>query len=83
MFDAEEGRVKLRKAMGSCTKALIHRYPNGETRQIADLTSARKVTSGTETSKYRQEKRTKVIPKVVASELGEAQTRTVQAVLGL
>ena len=31
-------------------------------------------TRGTETSKYPEEKKTKVIPKVVASEIGEAQT---------
>ena len=30
--DGEEGRGKLRKAMGSCKRALIHGYPNGETR---------------------------------------------------
>ncbi len=27
----DEGRVKLRKATGSCTRALICRYPNGAT----------------------------------------------------
>ena len=36
-----------------------------------------KGTRGTETSKYPEEKKTKVIPKVVASEIGEAQTVTV------
>ena len=34
-------------------------------------------TRGTETSKYPEEKKTKVIPKVVASEIGEAQTMSV------
>ena len=34
---ADEGRNKLRKAMGSRTLALIHGCPNGETRQIEDL----------------------------------------------
>ena len=33
-----------------------------------------KGTRGTETSKYPEEKKTKVIPKVVASEIGRAQT---------
>ena len=33
-----------------------------------------KVTRGTETSKYPEEKKTIVIPKVVASEIGGAQT---------
>ena len=32
-------------------------------------------TRGTETSKYPEEKKTIVIPKVVASEIGEAQTK--------
>ena len=31
---AEEGRGKLRKAMGSCKQTLIHGCPNGETRQL-------------------------------------------------
>ena len=35
------------------------------------------LTRGTETSKYPQEKKTKVIPRVVASEMGLAQTMTV------
>ena len=30
---AEEGRGQLRKAVGSRKQALIHRYPNGETRR--------------------------------------------------
>ena len=40
-------------------------------------------TRGTETSKYPQEKKTTVIPQVVASESGIAQTRTTTVVLGL
>ncbi len=32
----DEGRVKLRKATGSCTKALICRYPNGATHLVED-----------------------------------------------
>ena len=34
-------------------------------------------TQGTETSKYLEEKKTKVIPKVVASEIGGAQTESI------
>ena len=34
-------------------------------------------TWGTETSKYPEEKKTIVIPKVVASEIGGAQTRSI------
>ena len=36
-----------------------------------------KGTQGTETSKYLEEKKTIVIPKVVASEIGEAQTEDI------
>ncbi len=39
-------------------------------------------TRGTETSKYPQEKKTKVIPQVVASERGRAQTGIVEAIPG-
>ena len=34
-------------------------------------------TRGTETSKYPEEKKTTVIPRVVASEIGGAQTRSI------
>ena len=40
-------------------------------------------TGGTETSKYPQEEKTIVIPQVVASERGLAQTAGVQAQAGL
>jgi hypothetical protein len=40
-------------------------------------------TQGTETSKYLQEKKTIVIPPVVASERGIAQTMVVSAIMGL
>ena len=43
----------------------------------------RRQTWGTETSHYPQEKKTKVIPLVVASERGLAQTNIVSAILGL
>ena len=43
----------------------------------------REPTQGTETSKYLEEKKTKVIPLVVASERGLAQTSIVTAMLGL
>tara|TARA_R110002072_G_scaffold47354_1_gene130488 strand:- start:91 stop:231 length:141 start_codon:yes stop_codon:yes gene_type:complete len=42
-----------------------------------------KQTRGTETSKYPEEKKTKVIPLVVASERGLAQTGVVTAIPGL
>tara|TARA_Y100000022_G_scaffold92645_1_gene80007 strand:+ start:612 stop:800 length:189 start_codon:yes stop_codon:yes gene_type:complete len=62
---------------------LIRKYPNGETHYIEDIVSARRQTQGTETSKYLEEKKTKVIPLVVASERGVAQTNVVTAMLGL
>ncbi len=40
-------------------------------------------TQGTETSKYLEEKKTIVIPQVVASERGSAQTDIVTAISGL
>ena len=79
----DEGRDKLRKVAGIGTYNLIRKYPNGETHYIEDIVSARKQTQGTETSKYLEEKKTKVIPLVVASERGVAQTNVVMAILGL
>ena len=81
----EEGRDKLRKAAGNGTYILIRRYPNGATRYVEDITPRLGVeqTRGTETSKYPEEKKTKVIPLVVASERGLAQTNVVTAILGL
>ena len=61
---AEEGRDKLRKAVGRSKYPLIHRYPNEETLVRKKLTNPymskvvyRKGTYGTETSKYIQEKK--------------------------
>ena len=79
----DEGRDKLRKAAGIGTYELIRRYPNGATQHVEDMLSVRRRTRRTETSKYPEEKKTKVIPLVVASERGEAQTRFVTANLGL
>jgi hypothetical protein len=64
---------------------LIRRYPNGATRYVEDVSSfvRRKQTRRTETSKYPQEKKTKVIPQVVVSEQGRAQTDDVTALSGL
>ena len=80
----EEGRDKLRKATGSGTYTVIRRYPNGATCYVEDISSAvrQKQTRGTETSKYPEEKKTKVIPLVAASERGTAQTKVVTAILG-
>ena len=66
---------KLRVAV---TQALIRRSPNGKTRLIedkalcAEFIGVTERTQGTETSKYLKEKKTTVIPQVVASERGTA-----------
>ena len=66
-LSAEEGRGTLRKVWGSCERAPIPEYPNGETQQREPLLfsyekdSMRKGTRGTETSKYPEEKR--IFPK--------------------
>ena len=68
---------------------MIRGCPNGETRQVEDLSSrteyigAEKPTRGTETSKYPEEEKTTVIPQVAASERGTAQTDVVSAASGL
>jgi hypothetical protein len=62
---------------------MIRGCPNGATHHIEDMVSARRRTRGTETSKYQEEEKTKVIPIVAASEIGLAQTVPVSAVAGL
>ena len=79
----DEGRDKLRKAAGTGTYRSIRRYPNGTTQHVEDMLSERKQTRRTETSKYPEEKKTKVIPIVAASEIGLAQTGIVTAMSGL
>ena len=60
-----------------------YRFPNGATLIVEDYESERKQTRGTETSKYPEEKKIIMIPLVVASETGRAQTNDVSALLGL
>ena len=50
---------------------MIRRCPNGETR-TNEVGTHKAQTQGTETSKYLEEKKTIVIPQVVASERGTA-----------
>ena len=70
--------------MGRSKYLLIRGFLNGATQYIEDILSLRGgKPGGTETSKYPEEKKTKVIPKVAASEMGPAQTNVVQAILGL
>ena len=56
----------------------IRRFPNGTTQHTEGVLPAarREPTPRTETSKYRVEKKTTVIPQVVASEKGQAQTES-------
>ena len=88
-WTGDEGRDKLRKATGSCTKASIRGSPNGATQQVEDLLlrveyiGAVERTRGTETSKYPEEEKSIEIPLVVASERGTAQTGLVTANPGL
>ena len=81
----DEGRGKLRKAAGKCKQLLIRRCPNGETYYVEDIVAVRPVTWGTETSKYPEEEKIIMIPQVVASERGRAQTSSIRrtGVVGL
>ena len=65
------------------TYQLIRRYPNGATHYVEDIVPYGGRTRGTETSKYPEEEKTTVIPQVVASERGLAQTSPVTAGPGL
>ena len=73
----DEGRGKLRKAEGSCIQALYPQISEWDNlirwRRIIP-TQVGKPTRGTDTSKYPVEKKIKMIPLVVASEEGRAQT---------
>ena len=59
----------------------ISEWGNPVTRRVTTTNVGR--TQGTETSKYLQEEKTTVIPQVVASERGGAQTGGVTACPGL
>ena len=77
------------KDVTSCDKlrlvahTLTRRFPNGATRHIEDMSSERKQTRRTETSKYPEEEKIIMIPLVAASERGLAQTIFVTASVGL
>ena len=66
--------VSCDKLRGAAHKHYIRRFPNEKTQYTEGILPAREPTRRTETSKYPEEKKTKVIPQVVASEQGEAQT---------
>ena len=72
----DEGRIRLRKASGSCQKALIRGFPNGATRHgVSHVTTSVERTQGSETSQYLKEEKSNEIPKVAASEMGLGQTQ--------
>ena len=70
----DEGRIRLRKASGSCQKALIRGFPNGTTQHGAiHVTTSVGRTQGSETSQYLKEKKSNEILGVAASETGIGQ----------
>ena len=64
--------VSCDKLRGAAHKHYIRRFPNGTTHTDEVGILEREPTLGTETSKYQEEKKTIVIPRVVASEKGTA-----------
>ena len=71
----EEGRDKLRKAALRGKYPLRRGFPNGGTRRERSRhLPMQGRTRGTETSQYPQEEKITMIPQVVASERGGAQT---------
>ena len=67
----DEGRIRLRKASGSCQRALIRGFPNGTTQHGAiHVTTSVERTQGSETSQYLKEEKSNEIPIVAASEKG-------------
>ena len=77
--------VSCDKPGGAAHKQYIPGFPNGTTCYTEGITLEREPTPRTETSKYREENKTIVIPQVVASEKGKAQTRAAcrSGVIGL
>ena len=75
--------VSCDKLRGAAYKRYILRFPNGTTWYVEDVSLEREPTRGTDTSKYPVEKKIKMIPLVVASEEGKAQTGGVSAQPGL
>ena len=66
--------VSCDKLRGAAHRRNIRRFPNGTTRLVEDQSLERELTRRTETSKYPEEKKIIMIPQVVASERGRAQT---------
>ena len=68
--------VSCDKPGGTAHKYYIPGSPNGSTQYTEGVLLEREPTPRTETSKYREEKKIIMIPQVVASEKGRAQTRS-------
>ncbi len=66
--------VSCDKLRGDAHDRYIRRFPNGTTHHAEGVVLEREPTPRTETSKYREEKKIIMIPQVVASEKGRAQT---------
>ena len=66
--------VSCEKPGGAAHKHYIPGSPNGTTQYAEGVLLEREPTPRTETSKYREEKKIIMIPQVVASEKGRAQT---------
>ena len=79
LSEAMKDVTSCEKLRGGANIQYIRRYPNGATLQVEDLKL--RVIGGqtwrTETSKYPEENKTIVIPRVVAIEMGTAQTDVV------
>ena len=57
LSEAMKDVVSCEKSWGGANDRLIHECPNGATHYVEDIVSARKVTRGTETSKYPEEEK--------------------------
>ena len=68
--------VSCDKLRGAAHEHYIRRFPNGTTCYTEGISLEREPTRRTETSKYPEEKKITMIPRVVASEKGRAQTRS-------
>ena len=66
--------VSCDKLRGAAHERYIRRFPNGTTWYTEGISPAMEPTRRTETSKYPEEKKITMIPRVVASEKGRAQT---------
>jgi hypothetical protein len=85
VYEAKKDVVSCDKPGGAAHKRYIPGFPNGTTCCTEGAELEREPTRRTETSKYPQEKKIIMIPPVVASEKGRAQTLAAccQRVVGL